>query len=119
MRRIDQIDSRAHKILFVLFNLRRQPISPRRCADETEERGGLQSPLFAREFVDDFNRAEMTVARHASDLAAAKDLDVWCVHDAMGEITRHAFAKIVAADQEEHLARILRKINSRLPSRVT
>src|SRR6266446_3038439 len=51
----------------------------------------------------------------ASMSNAAKDLDVRCVHDPMGEITGHAFAKIVPADEKEHLARVLRKIDGRLP----
>jgi hypothetical protein len=33
----------------------------------------------------------------------------------MSKITGHAFAKIIAANQEEHLARVLGKINSGLP----
>src|SRR5713101_532513 len=53
----------------------------------------------------------MTVAVHASDRGAAKYLDVRGVHDPMGQIARHAFAKVIAPDEEEHLARILRKIN--------
>jgi hypothetical protein len=36
----------------------------------------------------------------------------------MGQITRHAFAKIIAADEEEDLARVLRKIDRRLAGRV-
>src|SRR6266571_1943037 len=60
----------------------------------------------------------MAIAEHAFDRSAAKYLDIWCAHDPMGEITGHAFAKIIAADQEKHLARVLRKINSRLTSGV-
>src|SRR5437899_2027245 len=61
----------------------------------------------------------MTVAIHANDFGAAKDLDVGGVHDPMGQITRHALAKIIAADEEEDLARVLRKINRSLASRIT
>ena len=60
----------------------------------------------------------MTVAAHARDLGAAQYLDVRSVHNPVGEITRHAFAKIVAADQEEYLARMLRKVNGRLARRI-
>src|SRR6266571_9351624 len=56
----------------------------------------------------------MAIATHACDLSAAKYLDVRCVHDAMREIARHAFAKIVAANQQKHPARVLRKIDSGL-----
>src|SRR5205823_2416358 len=59
----------------------------------------------------------MTVAIHANDFGAAKDLDVGGVHDSMGQITRHALAKIIAADEKEDLARVMRKINSRLTNR--
>src|SRR3984893_17751167 len=57
----------------------------------------------------------MTVAIHASDLGAAKYLDVRCVHDPMGEITGHAFAKIVPADEKEPLAPVIEYTNCRLP----
>src|SRR6266480_867387 len=61
----------------------------------------------------------MTVAIHANDFGAAKDLDVGGVHDSMGQITRHAPAKIIAADEQEDLARVLRKINRSLAGRIT
>src|SRR6266704_4163001 len=61
----------------------------------------------------------MTVAIHANDFGTAKDLDVGGVHDSMGQITRHTLAKIVAADEQEDLARVLRKINRRLAGGVT
>src|SRR5438067_10188373 len=61
----------------------------------------------------------MTVAIHANDFGAAKDLDVGGVRDSMGQITRHALAKIIAADEQEDLARVLRKINRRLTGRIT
>src|SRR6184192_2190623 len=61
----------------------------------------------------------MTVTVHASNFGAAKDLDVGCVHDPMGQITRHALAKIVAADEQKDRARVLRKINCSLAGRIT
>src|SRR5437763_17197418 len=61
----------------------------------------------------------MTVAIHANDFGAAKDLDVGGVHDPMGQITRHTLAKIIAANEQEDLARVLRKINRRLAGGVT
>src|SRR5438105_4578245 len=61
----------------------------------------------------------MTVAIHANDFGATKDLDVGGVHDSMGQITRHALAKIIAADEEKDFAHVLRKINRRLAGRVT
>src|SRR5438552_18753863 len=61
----------------------------------------------------------MTVAIHANDFGAAKYLDVVGVEDPMGQITRHALAKIIAADEQEDLARVLRKINRRLAGGVT
>src|SRR6266496_4022567 len=61
----------------------------------------------------------MTVAIHANDFGTAKDLDVGGVHDSMGQITRHVLAKIIAADEQEDLARVLRKINRRLAGGVT
>src|SRR6266403_1301194 len=60
----------------------------------------------------------MTVAIHANDFGAAQDLDSGGVHDPMGQITRHALAKIIAADEEEDLAHVLRKIDCRLAGRV-
>src|ERR1700704_2226353 len=60
----------------------------------------------------------MTVAMHANDFGTAKDLDVGGVHDSMGQITRHALAKIIATNEQENLAHVLRKINRRLASRV-
>src|SRR6476660_3045047 len=60
----------------------------------------------------------MPVAIHANDLGATKDLDVGGVHDPMGQITRHALAKIIAANEEEDLARVLGKINCSLAGRV-
>src|SRR5947209_13644066 len=54
-----------------LFRSRRQPFRPRHRANETEKGGRLQSPLFAREFVYDLNRAEMAIAEHAFDCGAA------------------------------------------------
>src|SRR5438067_4637071 len=61
----------------------------------------------------------MTVAIHTNDFGAAKDLNVGGVHDSMGQITRHALAKIITADEQEDLARVLRKINRGLAGRVT
>src|SRR6476660_1322878 len=61
----------------------------------------------------------MTVAIHANNFGAAEDLDIGGVHDPMGQITRHALAKIIAADEEEDLARVLRKINRSLAGRIT
>src|SRR6266403_1223091 len=60
----------------------------------------------------------MTVAMHANDFGAAKDLDVGGVRDPMGQITRHALAKIIATNEQEDLARVLRKINRSLAGRV-
>src|SRR6266513_688766 len=60
----------------------------------------------------------MTVAIHANDLGAAQDLDIGGVHDPMGQITRHALAKIIATNEQEDPARVLRKINCRLAGRV-
>ena len=61
----------------------------------------------------------MTVTIHANDLGATKDLDVRRVHDPMGQIARHTLAKIIAADEQKDLARILRKINCSLAGRIT
>src|SRR5207302_1997809 len=60
----------------------------------------------------------MTVAIHPNDFGAAKDFDVGGVHDPTGQITRHALAKIIAADKQEDLARVLRKIDRSLAGRV-
>src|SRR5437870_5216973 len=61
----------------------------------------------------------MTVTIHANNLGATKDLDVRGVHDPMGQIARHTLAKIIAADEQKDLARILRKINRSLAGRIT
>src|SRR6478672_13494104 len=61
----------------------------------------------------------MPVAIHANDFGATKDLDVGGVHDPMGQITRHALAKIIATNEQEDLARVLRKINRSLAGRIT
>jgi len=50
------------------------------------------------------NRTQMTVAMHANDFGAAKDLDVGGVRDPMGQITRHALAKISATNEQEDLS---------------
>src|SRR5438128_11167845 len=61
----------------------------------------------------------MTVAIHANDFGTAKDLDVGGVRDPMGQITRHALANIIAADEQKDLVRVLRKINRSLAGRIT
>src|ERR1700730_11259173 len=105
-------------MFLVLLDFDWQPIGSWRRPDKTEERGGLQNPFLGRRLVQDFDRAEMTIAEHAYDFGAAKYLDVGRVHDSVRQIARHALAKIVAPNQQGHFAHVLRKIDRRLSGRV-
>ena len=60
----------------------------------------------------------MTVPNHPLDCRVEEQLDVSRLLDPLGQIAGHVLIEIIAANQEQHLAGVLGKVNGGLACRV-
>jgi hypothetical protein len=111
--------SPAAKIPGQLVSSGRQPICAGLRTDYGKNGRCFYNPPVARLRIFELDRFEHLIARHLPNLGVGQKFDVFARLHATREIARHAFRKIVAAYDEQHLRRAFGEKHRGLSCRIT